>query len=371
MGKEIEEISIEKLIVDPMNVRDNPKIDEELIESIKQQGIIEPLVVRKRHDNGKFGVVSGSRRYTAAKAAGMKTVPCIVRDLNDLNARAISISENKHRRDIPTWKLNEVINDFYDQLDGDLGKEEKVRIIEKKTGLGRTTVQDYLEIGELPKNMQARLKKSSELSKSEKKQLKSMPISASQFKIPRSVMSKLARDKNFQSWARDEPKRAHRIATFSSERGQKEVNTILARIKRNPELSPAKAYIKGAKPPKTSVLKKNQNFLENLNEGLKDLENRRNQYIKQMLEFGFGAIATGLVCFVSFLTVIKGTSIMLEIPPISISLLVVSSSVPLFVTVVGQRKWEKKIEEMKKEEQKIRKEYQKSTLKKMRNKIEL
>lgn len=70
----------------------------ELAESIKTQGVIEPLIVRK---NGKgYEIVCGERRYRAAKDAGLESLPCIVRGLTDEQVLDIQIHENLHRQDV-------------------------------------------------------------------------------------------------------------------------------------------------------------------------------------------------------------------------------------------------------------------------------
>ncbi|WP_138160419.1 ParB/RepB/Spo0J family partition protein [Peptoniphilus catoniae] len=71
---------------------------EELSESIKKFGIIQPLVVRKAEEG--YVIIAGERRFRAAKLAGLKEVPAIVKDLNDENADKISLIENIQREDL-------------------------------------------------------------------------------------------------------------------------------------------------------------------------------------------------------------------------------------------------------------------------------
>jgi len=71
----------------------------ELAQSIKEHGLLSPLLVRE--SNGEYEVVSGARRYKAARSIGLAEVPVLVRELSDVEAREIQIIENLHREDVP------------------------------------------------------------------------------------------------------------------------------------------------------------------------------------------------------------------------------------------------------------------------------
>ena len=72
---------------------------EELAQSIKEQGIIEPIVVRPSNNN-RYEIVAGERRWRAAQIARLDTVPCIVRNYTDEEAAEVSIIENIQREDL-------------------------------------------------------------------------------------------------------------------------------------------------------------------------------------------------------------------------------------------------------------------------------
>lgn len=82
---------------------DNPRGDvgdvSDLAESIAEQGVIEPLIVRP-HAEGGFVLIAGERRLTASRQAGLAAVPCIVRDVDDATALEQTIVENLHRSDL-------------------------------------------------------------------------------------------------------------------------------------------------------------------------------------------------------------------------------------------------------------------------------
>ncbi len=79
----------------PFKVRDNQDMDE-LIESIQKNGVIMPCIVRPK-ENGRYEMVSGHRRKHAAIRAGLASLPCIVRDLDDIQATILMVDSNAHR----------------------------------------------------------------------------------------------------------------------------------------------------------------------------------------------------------------------------------------------------------------------------------
>ncbi|MDD1795590.1 ParB/RepB/Spo0J family partition protein [Enterovibrio makurazakiensis] len=119
-----------------------PEALDELAESIKAQGIIQPLVVRQL-DNQQYEIIAGERRFRAAKLAGLTHVPCLVRELNDKAASAIALIENIQREDLNAMEeaeaLNRLIQDFtltHQQLAEALGKS-------------RTTISNLLRLNGL------------------------------------------------------------------------------------------------------------------------------------------------------------------------------------------------------------------------------
>lgn len=79
----------------PFKVRDNQDMDE-LVESIQKNGVIMPCIVRPK-ENGRYEMVAGHRRKHAAIRAGLDSLPCIVRDLDDIQATILMVDSNAHR----------------------------------------------------------------------------------------------------------------------------------------------------------------------------------------------------------------------------------------------------------------------------------
>ncbi len=98
--KEIIDVALDDII--PNRFQPRLSFDEqglnELAESIRQHGIIQPLVLRKIGD--KYEIIAGERRYKAAYIAGLTTVPAVIIDLNDNESAEVAIVENIQRRDL-------------------------------------------------------------------------------------------------------------------------------------------------------------------------------------------------------------------------------------------------------------------------------
>jgi len=92
----IEDVPVSKIIPSSRNVRPNFEIVHELANSIKQKGLLQPIVVRS---NGElFEIVAGTRRYNACKSLGWRKIVCHVVELNDKEAFEVSIIENLQRK---------------------------------------------------------------------------------------------------------------------------------------------------------------------------------------------------------------------------------------------------------------------------------
>ncbi len=114
----------------------------ELANSIREKGIIEPLIVRKK--GGKYEIISGERRYRAALIAGLTHVPCIELDINDKEALEVALIENIHRKDLTPFEIAEAYRALvaiYGYTHGEVGK---------RVGKARSTVTEMIEIANIP-----------------------------------------------------------------------------------------------------------------------------------------------------------------------------------------------------------------------------
>lgn len=89
-------IPVKDLFLGELNERIDPGDIEGLARSIRQVGVLEPLLVRPVGD--RFEIIAGNRRYNAAKQAGATSVPCIVKEMDDISALRASFQENEERK---------------------------------------------------------------------------------------------------------------------------------------------------------------------------------------------------------------------------------------------------------------------------------
>lgn len=99
MRYEFLEIPVGDVVISPINVRQDVGDVSELSDSIRSQGILEPLVAR-RTVAGNYEVIIGARRLTAARQIGLPSVPVIVQDISDSDAIVRSLTENLQRGDL-------------------------------------------------------------------------------------------------------------------------------------------------------------------------------------------------------------------------------------------------------------------------------
>lgn len=143
----IQEIAIEKLKTHPKNVRKTYTGIEELADSIRAQGVLQNLtVVPEPGDTGDYWVVIGNRRLTAARAAGLKTLPCTVTEMAEKDQISTMLLENMQRSDL---SVTEQAQGF--QLMLDLGETEES--ISEKTGFSRSTVRHRVNLAKLDREI--------------------------------------------------------------------------------------------------------------------------------------------------------------------------------------------------------------------------
>ncbi len=130
--EKISEIPVENIFPNPNQPRQNfdqASLDE-LADSIKEHGIIQPLILVRMNDR-EFQIVAGERRWRAAKSAGLKTVPAVVRDVNEQKKLELALIENIQRKNLNPLeaalayrKLMEEFNLNQGELAKRLGKDQ-------------------------------------------------------------------------------------------------------------------------------------------------------------------------------------------------------------------------------------------------------
>ncbi|MCP5046020.1 MAG: ParB/RepB/Spo0J family partition protein [bacterium] len=141
----IRNVPLPKLLINEQQPRKDFGDLEEMAGSIKEKGILEPILIRPR--NGKFEIVAGERRFRAAKLAGLEEIPCIEYDIADNEALELSIIENIQRKDLTVYEQAfslKSLSDIYGYTHEEIGK---------KIGKSRVTVTELVRITDLPEDI--------------------------------------------------------------------------------------------------------------------------------------------------------------------------------------------------------------------------
>lgn len=147
-GRAIQEVDIDSLSTNDLQPRtrvDEEKI-EELAESIRRHGILQPLIVRRKGEG--FEIIAGERRWRAAKKAGLRAVPVIVEEADEEKKLELALVENLQREDLNPMELARGIRKLMDTFG--LTQEEVAERIGKK----RPTIANVLRLLELPRGVQ-------------------------------------------------------------------------------------------------------------------------------------------------------------------------------------------------------------------------
>lgn len=151
-------LSLELLRPNPNQPRQTFERLEELVASIQRVGILEPLLVRRAASG--YQIVSGERRYRAARAAELEEVPCIVLDVDDARALEIALIENLQRQDLSAFEESEALQALVDQFG--FTHDDVAERISKS----RTSVTESLSLLAMPREVRAKLEEAGIRSKS-------------------------------------------------------------------------------------------------------------------------------------------------------------------------------------------------------------
>ena len=132
---------------------------QELAESIRAQGVLQPVMVRPLGDSGKYEIIAGERRWRAAQLAGLHEIPAVVRELDDQTAMCIALIENIQREDLNPLEqargLSRLAQEFdmtHDDIAGSVGRSRSavtnmLRLLELCDDVKRLLESRQLEMG--------------------------------------------------------------------------------------------------------------------------------------------------------------------------------------------------------------------------------
>ncbi len=146
------EVDIQKIDINkeqPRKYFDEEKM-QDLADSIRQHGVIQPLVV-KPEANGRYTIIAGERRYRAARMVGLKQVPVVTKEVTDRELLQISMIENIQREDLNPLEEAQGIAALMEQFS--LTQEEAAEIL----GRSRSAVANSLRLLNLPESVKKRI----------------------------------------------------------------------------------------------------------------------------------------------------------------------------------------------------------------------
>ena len=147
-GERVQEVSLASIVPSPLQPRREFAREalEELVDSIRQRGIIQPLIVRQI--GGQFELIAGERRWRAAKEVGLSEAPVIVRQATDLEVLELSLIENLQRADLNPIEEAQA----YARLAGEFGMRQED--IAQKVGKSRAAVANAMRLLDLDPQVQ-------------------------------------------------------------------------------------------------------------------------------------------------------------------------------------------------------------------------
>jgi ParB family chromosome partitioning protein len=210
----------------------------ELAESIKTNGIIQPIVARREGD--RFQIIAGERRWRAAQIAGLRKVPCIVRDITDENVLEISLVENIQREDLNPIEEANAYKRLVEVLA--LSQEE----VAKRVGKDRSSVTNALRLLKLPPEIQ-QLVEDEKLSMGHARALLSLETAEHQLLLAHEIIEKSLNVRETERLVRD--------SQISKPNGSSEQS--LSSLRKDPNITAAEQKLSKslAAPAKIKLLK--------------------------------------------------------------------------------------------------------------------
>ncbi len=153
VGGELLEIPVDSIFPSPLQPREDfdEGAMEELVSSVRQHGLVQPVLVRPRGQN--YELVAGERRWRAAQLAGVEKIPALIKALEDGQALQISLIENLQREDLNPLDVARALKELIEKFS--LSQEA----VAERIGKSRTEVSNLLRLLHLPQGAQESLRK--------------------------------------------------------------------------------------------------------------------------------------------------------------------------------------------------------------------
>ncbi len=153
-------IAIEKIEPNPDQPRKDTGDLSSLMESVKEKGVLEPLLVHYNPQADIYQIIAGERRFRAARAAGLQEVPCIEKDVDEIETLEIALIENLQRKDLTPFEEADGISVLAERFNYTHAQ------LSKKIGRSRSTVTELMSLHNIPDEIKDQCIETGILSKS-------------------------------------------------------------------------------------------------------------------------------------------------------------------------------------------------------------
>lgn len=216
----VNELDVKELRPNPYQPRKSfdPDALEELVSSVKEHGVVQPLVVRKSIRG--YEIVAGERRFRAAKEAGLEQVPAVVRDFTDEQMMEIALIENLQREDLNSIEIAQAYKKLMDQFS--LTQED----LAARVGKSRPHVANFLRLLQLPAEVQENVSRGT-LSMGHARALRGVKDREVQLKLARKCIKEGASVRQLEEWVQQVNEGLQRER--KKKKKKKEENPVLRR----------------------------------------------------------------------------------------------------------------------------------------------
>ena len=181
---ELSELPVDSIHPNPRQPRKRFDSDAQngLADSVRAQGVVQPVLVRSRAAGG-WELIAGERRWRAARAAGMKTVPAVVRDADDRDTLLLGLVENVAREDLSPVEAARAFAMLLDEFGLSLGE------VAEKVGKSKPAVSNTVRLLELPDDVLAMIERK-QLSEGHARAVLAVPDQDGRRKLARAIVQK-------------------------------------------------------------------------------------------------------------------------------------------------------------------------------------
>ena len=194
-------VGIDQLDPNPLQPRVEIGDLSELISSVKEHGVLEPLLVKPSAIKGRWMIIAGERRWRAATAAGLREVPCIEKDVDDEVVAEIALIENMQRKDLTPWEEADGLAALCQRF-GYTHED-----VARKIGKSRSTVTEALALATIPEEIREECRRADINGKSTLLQVVRQPDDASMRQLIKDIAGKGLKRDDLRAARRPKPPR--------------------------------------------------------------------------------------------------------------------------------------------------------------------